>query len=260
MGRRRGWRLPGRGHHGRGQSLVEFALTLPVLMLVLVMALDFGRVFLGWISLNNVARIAATYGAENPSTWVNNDSVHMAEYQTLIGNDLQVIDCTIPTPYPTPDFASGTAAGGTSSVHFTCQFHLITPLVGNIVGDPLAVAATAVFPIVTGQLPGATLIAQVPSPTPSSTATPTPAPTASADATPSPTPVALCVVPDFVTGNTDTTQAAADWTAAGFQTNLIFSPQVTAGNAFNIKDQSVTKGLSQPCLTTVMTVYSTNQH
>src|SRR6185437_10682149 len=49
----------------RGQSLVEFALILPVLLLLTLIAVDFGRVYLGWINLQNMARIAADFGANN---------------------------------------------------------------------------------------------------------------------------------------------------------------------------------------------------
>ena len=47
----------------RGQAMVEFALVLPLLVLLLVMAIDFGRVFFGWVALQNATRIAADYAA-----------------------------------------------------------------------------------------------------------------------------------------------------------------------------------------------------
>ena len=39
----------------RGQALVEMAIILPVLVLLLLLAVDFGRVFFGWIALNNAS-------------------------------------------------------------------------------------------------------------------------------------------------------------------------------------------------------------
>ena len=41
----------------RGQSLVEFALVLPVLLFLTLIALDFGRVYLGYINLQNMPHI-----------------------------------------------------------------------------------------------------------------------------------------------------------------------------------------------------------
>src|SRR5947209_2945895 len=54
---------------GLGQSLAEFAMTLPLLLLMVLFGLDFGRVFLGWVALNSAAREAAYYAAMNPDAW-----------------------------------------------------------------------------------------------------------------------------------------------------------------------------------------------
>lgn len=49
-----------------GQSLVEFAITLPVLLMILLGVLDLGRLFFAYIAVNNAAREGARYGAEFP--------------------------------------------------------------------------------------------------------------------------------------------------------------------------------------------------
>ena len=46
--------------------MVEFAIILPVFLLLLLMAIDFGRVFFSTIQLSNAVREAADYGANNP--------------------------------------------------------------------------------------------------------------------------------------------------------------------------------------------------
>ncbi len=53
----------------RGQSLVEFAIVLPILLFLTLVALDFGRVYLGWINLQSMSRIAANLAANNPTAW-----------------------------------------------------------------------------------------------------------------------------------------------------------------------------------------------
>ena len=53
----------GNRQRSRGQSVVEFALMLPIFLILIFGGIDFGRVFLGWINLNNTARIAANYAA-----------------------------------------------------------------------------------------------------------------------------------------------------------------------------------------------------
>ena len=50
-----------------GGALVELALVLPVLILVFVGTVDFGRVFYASQSLNNAARAGAQYGAASPA-------------------------------------------------------------------------------------------------------------------------------------------------------------------------------------------------
>ena len=60
--------LAGRRKRSRGQALVEFALILPVFMLVMLIAIDFGRLFFTYIQVNNAAREGAAYGAGNPTS------------------------------------------------------------------------------------------------------------------------------------------------------------------------------------------------
>ena len=51
----------------RGQSLVEFAVVAPVLILLLLAVADFGRVFFVSIALNNAARAGTQYGIQSPA-------------------------------------------------------------------------------------------------------------------------------------------------------------------------------------------------
>ena len=47
----------------RGQSLAELALVLPIVLLLVLVTVDFGRAFFGWVTLNNMARVGANYAA-----------------------------------------------------------------------------------------------------------------------------------------------------------------------------------------------------
>ena len=56
-------RHEGEARPARGQALVEFALVLPVMLLLLLLAVDFGRLFFTYIAVNNAAREATSYAA-----------------------------------------------------------------------------------------------------------------------------------------------------------------------------------------------------
>ncbi|QIA27137.1 pilus assembly protein [Thermaerobacter sp. PB12/4term] len=52
--------------HQQGQSLVELAVLLPVLLLILMGVLDFGRYFYAGLTVRHAAREGARYGAVHP--------------------------------------------------------------------------------------------------------------------------------------------------------------------------------------------------
>ena len=68
MSAKRGFHFPIYKHVGKcqtAQSLVEFALTLPLLLLILLGAVDLGRVFNASVAITNASREAARYGMSN---------------------------------------------------------------------------------------------------------------------------------------------------------------------------------------------------
>ncbi|MGB6836982.1 MAG: TadE family protein [Dehalococcoidia bacterium] len=52
-----------RARYQRGQSLVEFALLLPLLLIIMLGVLDFGRVYFAYVSVTNAARNGAHYAS-----------------------------------------------------------------------------------------------------------------------------------------------------------------------------------------------------
>ena len=44
----------------KGQTLAEFALTLPILLILTFGIIEFGRIFQAWVTLQNSARAAAS--------------------------------------------------------------------------------------------------------------------------------------------------------------------------------------------------------
>jgi PKD repeat protein len=152
-----------------GQSLVEFALVIPILLFLTLIALDFGRVYLGYINLQNMSRIAANFAGNNPTAWdgtvVANDAVLKVKYYNQIIADAKAINCnlvdtngdgTIDANDFTPTFTDRngngktTDIGDTGQVQIGCRFQVITPGIANVVGGTVMVAASSSFPVKTG--------------------------------------------------------------------------------------------------------------
>src|SRR4029450_9817452 len=80
-------RSPGRRRRTKGQGLVEFALITPVVLLLLLVTIDFGRALYGWVVLQNSARIAANFAALNPDGWQNNIGSGKARYAAEVTSE-----------------------------------------------------------------------------------------------------------------------------------------------------------------------------
>jgi PKD repeat protein len=153
---------PRKAQGARGQSLVEFALVLPVILFLTVIALDFGRVYLGYINLQNMARIASNFAANHPEAWgASPDTADQARYRNQIIADATTTNCQLPkvggSPVvPSPVFSDGDGDGDSTdlgdrvSVRLSCTFGVITPGISNVLGSSVAVSASAEFPVKAG--------------------------------------------------------------------------------------------------------------
>jgi hypothetical protein len=220
----------------RGQALVEMAIILPVLVLLLLLAVDFGRVFFGWVALNNVTRIGANEAARFPKTWEDGVPLTASDpyYQRMIA-DMQAMNCDadfdddgdidendLPDPVFTDRVDDSTdpyEVGDEVSVTLHCDFGFLTPLVSAIVGDPLSISATSTFLVFGGDINGIPVVVD-----------PVPAGCIGTDKQ----------VPDLV--NLSVSQARDAWTAAGFSGS--FTP--SSGSPDNIVMTQTTSPSSVP--------------
>ncbi len=213
--------------YARGQSLVELALALPVLLLIVLVAIDFGRAFSGYVTLTNASRIGANYAASHATAWdTPGNPADRDTYEELILRDTDVANCDLVggTP-PAPTFTDGADTGTSSTdvsdradVGLSCIFQPITPIVSAIVGSSLVMSANSDFAIRAGTVAG------VPIPPPA----------------PPPPPPPCLVVPDLVSPLPETVaQARAEWTAAGFKGT--FSP--SGQNTKVVLTQSIAAGM-----------------
>lgn len=156
----------------RGQSLVEFSLVLPVLLVLVLMAVDFGRAFYAWVTLTNAVRDAANYAGMNPggsfgmgSTY---NSIVLADglqgLRTVCmplsasGQPIFSAAGTQQNPLPAPSFTDGsqdanttpTDLGDRATVTLSCDFGVITPVISSVIGSPIRVSAASTFTIRVG--------------------------------------------------------------------------------------------------------------
>jgi hypothetical protein len=141
-------RRPGR-RGSRGQSLAEFALVLPIFMLILLIAVDFGRLFSAWVTVTNATRIAANYAGAAPTASFGPGST----YETTVRNESNNSQCAFAS-VPGPVFSPNTDVGSTATVSITCNFKLLTPFVGAILGDPIPISVMSIFTVRSGTVAG----------------------------------------------------------------------------------------------------------
>jgi Flp pilus assembly protein TadG len=191
------------GSHSRGQSIVELALILPVLMLLVASALDLGRMFYSQITITNAAREGAYEAAYGPSSFTANAPCHTATNRVMCrvlseakGSFVEVAKADVALAC-SPSCAE--AIGNTVTVTVNGHFTLLTPIMAPFLGgNDVVLTSSATAQIITDPPDVAAAPTPTPSPTPTASPTPSPTPTptgtgptASPTATPTaaPTPV-----------------------------------------------------------------------
>lgn len=111
----------------KGQSIVEIALLLPVLLLMLMGLLDFGRVYYVMVALNDAAQEGAAYAASRP-----NDTTGIAERAAAASTGL----ITLSTDDVSVTIAGGTpTAGAAVTVAVAYDFTFYTPIAQTFFGS-----------------------------------------------------------------------------------------------------------------------------
>ena len=252
--------------HPRGQALVELAIILPVLLLLVVAAIDLGRLFYAQIAVEGAAREGALYAAvlaDDPTAFQNGAPCDPATNKVMCrvvneaaGGFVTVSHADVARSCNPVSCAAG--LGNTVTVTVTGHFSLITPIVSAFIGgqsvdfDRAAVAQIRTGPTIAGALATPTPTPSptptpdptpIPSPTPSPGATPTPTPDPSPTPAPSPTPTPVCVAPtaDFT------------WTSVGQKTIQFTDTSTDLGGAgcnpiwsWNFGDGSGASSLQHP--------------
>jgi hypothetical protein len=137
-----------------GQSLVELAISLTVMLLLLVGAVSFGMAFFSYVAMRDAAQEGALYGSFNPYVDSDNDGaytpgepVNVAGIRERIrASSTSPVDFSnitrIPDGYLIVEAVTGLACEGNVSgvanairVVVKYDFPIFMPFVGAIVGD-----------------------------------------------------------------------------------------------------------------------------
>jgi Flp pilus assembly protein TadG len=166
--RRAGGR-PGRRAHAfaprsRGQAVVEFALVLPVFLLLLLIAVDFGRLFFTYIQVNNAAREGAHYAAKSPTDNLGIAARVGLEANTQAQRGAQsplttTASCAdnLDASVACSSAAAGVGRGNTIRVNVSQPFTFFTPLINGFFNNNLVLNASATATVLDyAAAPGAT--------------------------------------------------------------------------------------------------------
>ncbi|TJY40725.1 pilus assembly protein [Cohnella pontilimi] len=118
----------------KGQSLVEFALLLPLLLLLICGIVDLGRLLFGFVSLNMTAQESVRLGGLGKT---DAEIVAYAKSHVRIG-DASTMNVTI-TPTQ-----SARKAGQNVTVKLTYSLPFITPIMTKIIPAPVLSADSTI--------------------------------------------------------------------------------------------------------------------
>jgi len=136
-----------RDRQSAGQSLVEFALVFPILIILLIAIFDLGRLVFAYNDITNAAREGTRVGIiDQTETTIKNEVVNQATSLGLPAADVLVsyVESDDPTQ-PCPDDPP-TSLECLVVVTVSYDWQAITPVIGNIVG-PITVTAVSQMPI-----------------------------------------------------------------------------------------------------------------
>lgn len=125
-----------------GQSMVEFALILPIFLLILCGIIDFGWLFYNQLSLNNACREGARYAVVNTAEDADTQAIidHIENVTTTVfSND--GVDITI--EYSSP--ADPTA--GDITVSMKADISFFTPVLSTVLGEEKTITSTVIMKV-----------------------------------------------------------------------------------------------------------------
>lgn len=116
----------------RGQTLVEFALILPIFILMLVGISDLGRAVYAYNTISNAAREAVRMGIVDQN--VGKLQAEVVKASVSLGAVPGDVDVAFLTPDLSGTCASPVNIGCVVEITVHYQYNAATPIIGNLVG------------------------------------------------------------------------------------------------------------------------------
>jgi len=128
-----------------GQSLVEFAFGLLVLLLVLAAVVDYGRLLYAGIALTNVARDGAHYGSLSSANATDSNGIRTAALTEYRATGLPLLFGSQPTITTSVTFQNGKpdAVRVTATLTVRTVLPVPLPITGERLSDQLVIRQTA---------------------------------------------------------------------------------------------------------------------
>ncbi len=126
-----------------GQGLLEFAVILPLLLVVLFGVFDLGRLYFSTITLTSAAREGSRYLSVNPDDIGNTPPFSYTlsiVIQEAANSGISLTSGNITVTCPNSDFDDYCDSGGTAVVSVTHDFNLI---LGWLLPSPISITRAA---------------------------------------------------------------------------------------------------------------------
>lgn len=122
--------------NNRGQAMLEFALVLPILLLLVFGIIDFGIIFFDNLVITQAAREGARVGV------VGGSDVEILETVERIAGSLDVSRLQIEID---PNDQLGRSRGDSLKVEVHYNVPILTPIMGQIIPNPYPLEAAAIM-------------------------------------------------------------------------------------------------------------------
>ena len=115
----------------RGQSLVELAISLTVIMVLLAGAVDFSMAYFSFSSMQDAAQEGALYGSINPT---DEDGIK-TRVRNASSNPVDLSDTTLVDVFVTTNPETNPCEGGEVTVDVVYDYPISMPFIGTFIGS-----------------------------------------------------------------------------------------------------------------------------